>query len=124
MSNFQETCLLSCEKWVDSFPDDMPKHKFSKNHKKKIKEIFETDTKPSKCKILKRIVKMLLIAAILFCLAITAFAISESGENSVRENSYRFESNLLYSYNVKKIKLLELNYISKGFLKTEEYNSH
>lgn len=35
MSNLEEVCLLSCESWVDSFPNDIPKHKFSKKHNEK-----------------------------------------------------------------------------------------
>ena len=35
MSEFEEALWLSAENWVDSFPTDLPKHKFSKKHNKR-----------------------------------------------------------------------------------------
>lgn len=40
MSEFEEALWLSAENWVDSFPTDLPKHKFSKKHNKIINDII------------------------------------------------------------------------------------
>lgn len=121
MSNFQEVCLLSCESWVDSFPDDIPKHKFSKKHKEKMKEIFELDTEIQKHKLSKKTIKILLIAAILLGLATTAFAIPASREFIIQKFSNHSEYNVVDTENAEKVESLKLNYIPEGFVKTEDY---
>lgn len=45
MTAFEEVCLLSCEKWVDSFPMEIPKHNFSKKHNEKNGRAFPTGAK-------------------------------------------------------------------------------
>lgn len=40
MSEFEEALWLSAENWTDSFPTDLPKHKFSKKHNKVINDII------------------------------------------------------------------------------------
>lgn len=121
MSNFQEVCLLSCESWVDSFPDDIPKHKFSKKHKEKMKEIFELDIEIQKHKLSKKTIKILLIAAILLGLATTVFAIPASREFIIQKFSNHSEYNVVDTENVEKVESLKLNYIPEGFVKTEDY---
>lgn len=121
MSNFQEVCLLSCENWVDSFPDDIPKHKFSKKHEEKMKELFEPDTKVQKHRLSKKTIKILLIAAILLGFATTVFAIPASREFIIQKFSNHSEYNVLDTENAEQVKSLKLNYIPEGFVKTEEY---
>lgn len=123
MSNFQEVCLLSCENWVDSFPDDIPNHKFSKKHEEKMKEIFELDTDVQKQKLSKKMIKILLIAAIVLGLATTVFAIPASREFIIQKFSNHSEYNVLDTENAEEVESLKLNYIPEGFVKTEEYNS-
>ncbi|MCI6254178.1 DUF4367 domain-containing protein [Eubacterium coprostanoligenes] len=124
MSNFEEVCLLSCESWVDSFPDEIQKHKFSKKHTEKMKEIFQTDTKENKYKLSKKTIKILLIAAILLSLATTVFAIPACREFIVEKFSYHSEYNVVDTSDAKNVTSLKLNYIPVGFEKTEEYISN
>lgn len=121
MSNFQEVCLLSCESWVDSFPDDIPKHKFSKKHKEKMKEIFELDIEIQKHKLSKKTIKILLIAAILLSLATTVFAIPASREFIIQKFSNHSEYNVVNDNDIKKVDSLNVNYIPEGFNKVEDY---
>ena len=121
MSNFQEVCLLSCENWVDSFPDDIPKHKFSKKHEEKMKELFEPDTKVQKHRLSKKTIKILLIAAILLGLATTVFAIPASREFIIQKFSNHSEYNVVNDNDIKKVDSLNVNYIPEGFNKVEDY---
>lgn len=123
MNNLQEVCLLSCEKWIDSFPDNIPKHKFSKKHNKKIKEIFEADTKRNRHKFSKKTIKMLAIAAVLLCIATTAFAIPASREAIVQKFSNHSQYEVADFSNAKKVKSLAVNYIPNAFEITEEDKS-
>lgn len=121
MSNFEEVCLLSCENWIDSFPAEIPKHKFSKKHSEKMKEIFQTEPKEKKHKLSKKTIKFILIAAILLSLATTVFAIPACREFIVEKFSYHSEYNVVDTSDAKNVTSLKLNYIPVGFEKTEDY---
>lgn len=121
MSKFEEVCLLSCEEWVDSFPDEISKHKFSKKHTEKMKEIFQTKPKENKHKLSKKIIKILLIAAILLSIATTVSAIPASREFIVKTLSDHSEYNVVDTSNIKDVTSLNLHYIPAGFEKDEDY---
>lgn len=121
MNHFEEVCLLSCENWVDSFPAEIPKHKFSKKHTEKMKEIYQTEPKDNKHKLSKKTIKFLLIAAILLCLTVTVFATPASKEFIIEKFFNHSEYNIVDTNDAKKVTFLKLNYIPAGFEKTEEY---
>lgn len=123
MSNFEKACLLSCENWVDSFPAEIPKHKFSKKHIEKIKEIYKTESKENKHKLSNKTIKFLLIAAILLSLATAVFAIPASKEFIIDKFFNHSEYNVVDTNDAKDVTSLKLNYIPVGFEKTEEYES-
>lgn len=123
MSNFEEVCLLSCESWIDSFPAEIPKHKFSKKHTEKMKEIFQTEPKENKHKLSKKTIKFILIAAILLSLATTVFAIPACREFIIEKFFNHSEYNVVDTSDAKDVTSLNLNYIPTGFEKTEEYKS-
>lgn len=124
MSNFEEVCLLSCESWVNSFPAEIPKHKFGKKHTEKMKEIFQTEPKENKHKLSKKTIKFILIAAILLSLATTVFAIPACREFIVEKFSNHSEYNVVDTNYAKNVTSLKINYIPIGFEKTEEYTSN
>lgn len=124
MSNLEKACLLSCENWVDSFPAEIPKHKFSKKHTEAIKEILHPKEEKKIHKFSKKTIKILLIAAILLSVATTVFAIPASREFIVEKFFNHSEYNVIDTSDVKKVTSLKLNYIPKGFEKTEKYTSN
>lgn len=123
MSILEEICLLSSEQWVDSFPEEIPKHKFSKKHNEKMKELFEEKSKINTYRSSKNTIRFLLIAAILLSITITAFAFPKSREFVTSRFSNHSEYNITEGGEVKKVKSLEVNYIPEGFEKTEESKS-
>lgn len=124
MGNFEEACALSCEKWIDSFPAEIPKHKFSKKHTEKIEEIFKTEPIKNKRKLSKKTVKFILIAAILLSLTITAFAVPSSRKFIVEKFSNHSEYTVIDTDDAENVTSLKLGYIPKGFEKEEEYKSN
>lgn len=120
MSNFEEVCLLSCEKWVDSFPAEIPKHKFSKKHKGKMKELFQTEP-AKKLKLSKKTVRLILIAAILLALTTTTvFAIPGSRKAILEKFSDHDEYVVLDTTKAKKVKSLTVKYIPDGYTCVEK----
>ena len=94
MSEFEEALWLSAENWTDSFPTDLPKHKFSKKHNKVINDIIY-GKQDKKIKLSKGTIKVLLIAAVLLAIATTAFAIPQSREYIVDKFSNNSEYNVV-----------------------------
>lgn len=126
MSTFEEACLLSCEQWVDSFPDDVPNHNFSKKHNKIMADLFKNKQLNVKSKRLKNSIKFLLIAAILLALATTAIAVPLTREFSIKKfSNYSGYAVLDRSKYYKADSPPELNYIPDGFILTDnEFIEH
>lgn len=124
MSNIEKACLLSCENWVDSFPTEIPNHKFSKKHTEILKNVLRHETEKKQHKLSKKTIKILLIAAILMSLATTVFAIPASRDYIVEKFFNHSEYNVVGTSDVKKVTSLKLNYIPTGFEKTEKYTSN
>jgi hypothetical protein len=85
-----------------------------------MKELFKIDYKNNK-KLSKKIIKIILIAAILLSFATTVFAIPSYREFIVDKFSNHSEYNVADTKNAEKVTALKLNYIPDGFEKTEEY---
>lgn len=120
MSNFQDVCLLSCEKWVDSFPDEIPKHEFSQKHNEKMKTLFQDEPKDKKHKLSRKSITFILIAAIIMAIATTAFAIPTCREFIIEKFTDHSEYNMVDTKNAKMVESLKVNYIPDGFKKAEE----
>lgn len=123
MRKFDEVCLLSCENWVDSFPSEIPKHKFSEKHNEKMEELFRAGPRKSKHKLSGKTIRILLIAAILLAVATTVFAIPSCREFIVKQFSDHSEYQVSDTENAEKVESLELGYIPEGFEKAEDYKS-
>lgn len=121
MSNFQNVCLLSCEKWVDSFPDEIPKHEFSQKHNEKMKTLFQDEPKDKKHRLSRKSITFILIAAIIMAIATTAFAIPTCREFIIEKFTDHSEYNVVNPKNAKMVESLKVNYIPEGFAQTEVY---
>ena len=121
MSVFEDALWLSGDKWIESFPADLPKHKFSRKHNKIINNIIHGDQDKAKVKLSKGTIKVILIAAILLAFATTVFAIPASREYIIEKffNHSSYEVKGIDKIN--RVKSFEINYIPAGFEKTEDY---
>jgi len=122
MTVLEEACLLSCERWVDSFPLDVPEHQFSKKHQKAMQSLLNSSSASElKLKFSKHTFKILLIAAVLLALTITAIAVPLYKEYSVKKFSNHSDYEVLDSGRSYEVESLVLNYVPQGFVLTEEY---
>lgn len=124
MSAFEEAVWLSCEKWVDSFPMDIPKHHFSEKHNEIINEIIYGKQEKTKHKLSKATIKVLLIAAILLAFATTVFAVPASREYIIHKFFNHSSYNVTDVDAFSKVDSLELNYIPYGYIQTNESKSN
>ena len=127
MNNLETACLLSCERWVDTFEKEIPEHTFSKEHNEKMKSLLSDNLIKYKPKLSKKTLKFILIAAIILSLAITVFATAKPAfeKYSLKMLSDHSIYNVILddkSY-AKKVNSLNVKYIPNGFEKTEEENN-
>lgn len=66
MTNFEEACKMSAEKWVASFPDEVEAHKFSQKHIDAINEIIYPNPAVKVKKLSKKTVRFIIDYACLF----------------------------------------------------------
>ncbi len=123
MSVFEDALWLSGEQWIESFPADLPKHKFSRKHNRVINGILHGNQEKTKVKLSKGTIKVLLIAAILLALATTVFAVPAGREYIVEKffNHSTYEVRGIDKIN--RIESFEINYIPDGFVITDEDKS-
>lgn len=123
MSVFEEALWLSSEKWITSFPTDLPKHKFSRKHNKAIKDIISGKKEKNNHNLSKRTIKILLIAAVLLAFITTVFAVPVSREYIVQKFFNHSSYNVKDIDKISNVELMEINYIPNGFVITDEYKS-
>ena len=121
MSVFEDALWISGEQWIESFPADLPKHKFSRKHNRVINGILHGNQEKTKVKLSKGTIKILLITSILLAFATTVFAVPAGREYIVEKFFNHAEYTVINAGDLKKVTSLKLNYIPAGFEKTEDY---
>ena len=80
MTNLAKACELSLNDWLETFPDIIPEEESSKKHEKWKKNLFNKMRDDHYHRFTTRTIKVMLVAAILCALLLTAFVIPSSRE--------------------------------------------
>lgn len=80
MTKFEQACLLAFEDWADDIPDDLPEPEYSEKHKRWVKKLFNKMRGDHYHRFTTNTVKVMLVAAVLSALLLTAFVIPSSRE--------------------------------------------
>lgn len=80
MTNLAKACELSLNDWLETFPDTIPEAECSKKHEKWKKNLFNKMRDDRYHRFTTRTIKVMLVAAILCALLLTAFVIPSSRE--------------------------------------------
>lgn len=80
MTNLAKACELSLNDWLATFPDTIPEAECSKKHEKWKKNLFNKMRDDHYHRFTTRTIKVMLVAAILGALLLTAFVIPSSRE--------------------------------------------
>lgn len=80
MTNLAKACELSLNDWLATFPDTIPEAECSKKHEKWKKNLFNKMRDDHYHRFTTRTIKVMLVAAILCVLLLTAFVIPSSRE--------------------------------------------
>lgn len=123
MTNFEEACKMSAEKWVASFPDEVEAHKFSQKHIDAINEIIYPKPALKVKKLSKKTVRFIIIAAVLLALATTAIASPAFRQFTLKDFSNHSEYRVGDIKKAKAVSSLKLNYIPDEFKMVDKYES-
>ena len=80
MDKLTLACEMSLDKWLDTFPEEIPEPECSKKHEKWKKKLFDRMRGDRYHKFTTKAVKVMLVAAVLCALLLTAFVIPSSRE--------------------------------------------
>lgn len=80
MSKFAEACMLSYEDWVATFPEIIPEAEYTEKHEKWKKKLFDKMRGDRYHRFTAKTVKVMLVAAVISALLLTAFVIPSSRE--------------------------------------------
>ena len=83
MSKLAEACALSFEEWISTFPETMPKAECSPQHVKWKKKLFNKMRNDRYHVLTTKSIKIMLVAAILCALLMSAFVFPSSREGFV-----------------------------------------
>lgn len=119
MSKLRQACELSLNEWLQTLPDTFPEPEYSKKHEKWKKKLFNKMRNDRYHRFTTKTVRVLLVAAILTVLLLTAFVIPSSRQ-FVMENSGIYSRYRVTEYNKNSVNdEIIVGYIPEGF----EYES-
>ena len=124
MTNLAKACELSLNDWLATFPDTIPEAERSKKHEKWKKNLFNKMRDDHYHRFTTKTIKVMLVAAILCALLLTAFVIPSSREFMLdkfdKYSTYRLTENNKNSVNGE----ITVGYIPEGYeLNSNEYIS-
>lgn len=115
MNKFKKACEMSLNEWLATIPDDVPEAEYTENHEKWLKRLFNKMRDNRYHRLTTKTVKVLLVAAVLFALLLTAFVIPSSREFIIDNfdiyGTYKFTKHNNNSVNGE----IKVGYIPEGF---------
>ena len=115
MSNFEKACEMSLNDWLSTIPEEVPEAEYTKNHEKWKRKLFNKMRGNRYHKFTTKTVKVMLVAAVLCALLLTAFVIPSSREYIIDNfeifSRYKITENNKNSVNGE----ITVGYIPEGF---------
>ena len=85
MSKLAEACVLSFNEWIETYPEIMPVAERSEKHEKWKKNLFDKMRNDRYHRLTSKTIKVMLVAAIICALLLSAFVFPSSRETIVEE---------------------------------------
>lgn len=117
MSKFAEACKLSYEEWEATLPniEDIPEPEYSKKHMKRMNKLFDRMRGGKYHRFTRRAVRIMIVAAVLVAILLSAFAIPSSREYLI-ENFDLFSVYKISEHNNNAVGgEIEVGYIPDGY---------
>ena len=121
MSVFEEACYLSNQRWTSSLPLEFEEIKFSKQHEKRMRILFDKMRRDKYHRFTKKVTISLIAAILIVSMTITAFAVPASRDFII----HKFFDHSTYTVvngEHNEVGEITVGYIPEGFEKTYEYH--
>lgn len=123
MNKFTRACEMSFNDWLSTIPDVVPEAEYSKNHEKWKKKLFNKMRGDRYHTFTTQTIKVMLVAAVLTTLLLTAFVIPSSREFII-DNFEIFSRYKLTEHNNNSVNgEISVDYIPDGFELTNKQGS-
>ena len=123
MSNFEKACEMSLNDWLATIPEIVPEAEYTKNHEKWKRKLFNKMRGNRYHRFTTKTVKVMLVAAVLCALLLTAFVIPSSREYII-DNFEIFSRYQLTQSNDNSVNGdITIGYIPDGFVLTNKLES-
>lgn len=115
MSKFAKACVLSFEEWATTIPEDLPEPEFSKRHIKRMNILLNKMRGDVYHHFTTRTIKIILVAAVLLALLLTAFVFPSSRDSFI--DNFNIASRYQMTKNNKNSvpNKITVGYIPEGF---------
>lgn len=123
MLKFETAVQMSLDAYVDSLPENVPNHTFSKKHIDAIDSLIYPKKEIKVKKSSSKIIRFIIIAAVLLSLAVTAVATNVSREYTIDKYQNRLEYRVENKKNMPKLTPLKVGYVPQGYDKTGQYKT-
>ena len=120
MTKLAQACELSLNDWLETFPDTIPEAECSKKHEKWKKNLFNKMRDDHYHRFTTRTIKVMLVAAILCALLLTAFVIPSSREFMLDKFDIASRYKLTENNKNSVTDEITVGYIPEGFKLTEK----
>ncbi len=115
MSKLAKACELSLNEWLGPIPDELPEVEYSKKHEKWKKNLFNKMRGGYYHRFTTKTIKVMLVAAILMALLMTAFVFPSSRE-SMLDSFNTFSMYKITKHNKNSVnREIKIGYIPDGF---------
>lgn len=126
MSKLAQACELSLNEWLATIPDELPEVEYSKKHERWKKNLFNKMRGGYYHRFTTKTIKVMLVAAILMALLMTAFVFPSSRESTL-DNLNAFSIFKITKHNKNSVnREIKVGYIPEGFEleNTENYSKY
>lgn len=123
MSKFANACIMSYEQWAATIPEDLPEPKYSKKHIRRMNALMNKMRGNVYHHFTTRAIKIMLVAAVLFALLLSAFVIPSSREFII-DNLGIYSTYQLTEENLNSVSgEITVGYLPKGYVLFNEESS-
>lgn len=115
MNKLTQACILSNEAWIESFPDNIEEFEHSAAYERQIKRLFSKMRGDKYHRLTKNAVRIIVIAAVIASLTITAFAVPAGRDYMIKKFSDHSVYTIADVGKAKDVTDLTVGYIPEGF---------
>ncbi|MGN0532414.1 MAG: DUF4367 domain-containing protein [Eubacterium sp.] len=120
MNNLEKACTMHQALWAEDVVDGMEEYQHTKEYNRFIKKLMNRMKGDHYHKMTKSVVRLLIVAAVILSVAVTASAVPTTNEYEVYELIYESIYRVVEEEKFKEITYLNVGYLPEGFVPAEK----